>query len=394
MSPRRALQSATAMCRLSSATSARALSARALSTIDSKLTTSVNKPTEPPLGLFGRIRQKFSRKKAVPAPVAKDTRPFFTRKWHKWSGQLRMETEIADLLLLDKFTSLSESLKSCDMPAGHPCHVLSEHSRSLVKGLWRLDILDKTTKVARILSELEKYHYDEQEKRKHNIEDLVEMSRQNAQAWRWDCEAALRLSLFQLYSKRLLAAVLEGAISIENVHSEEVLLKMVDTFLLGTSAERVAGHLQLYSPNMDQAQLQDAFYVVYDPEVATTSSALMIVKGLHADHAKKLPKFAELYLLDRLELNVKSRSVFCWADRQFTGIKPLADDHSFSVKEIISSREEYFEEGVEVGKLFSEAVAADRRVHYHDSKENRDTARKGVAFLVSCILLDAYFGQM
>jgi len=324
----------------------------------------------------------------------KDTRPFFTRKWHKWSGQLRVETEIADLFLLEKFATLSESLKACEMPADHPCVALAEHSRSLVKGLWHLDILDKTTKVSRILTELEKYHFSEQEKRKASIEDFVERVKENSPQWRGNCEAALRLSLFQLYSKRLLAAVTEGAISIDNLHSEEVLLKMVDTFLMGTSAERIGAHLQLYAPNMDQAQLQDAFYVIYDPEVATASSALLAVKGLHADHVKKVPKFAELYLLDRLELNVKSRSVFCWADRTYTGIKPFADDHSFSTEELISSREEYFEEGVEVGKLFSEAVAADRRVHYNDSKENRDTARKGVAFWIACIILDAYFGQM
>jgi len=367
-----------------------AASVRALSTVASKQdVTTLDKPP----GFFGRILARFSRKKAVPAPV-KDTRPFFTRKWHQWSGQMRIETEIADLFLLDKFATLSESLKTCDMPVDHPCVSLAEHSRSLVRGLWRLDIIDKTTKVTRVLAELEKYHFDEQEKRKGGIEDFVERVKEDSQLWRRDCEAALRLSLFQLYSKRLLAAVKEGVVPIDNLHGEEVLLKMVDTFLMGSAAERVAAHMLLYGRNMDQAQLQDAFYVIFDPEVATTSSALLVVKGLHADHVKKIPKFAELYLLDRLELNVKSRSVFCWADRAYTGYKPLADDHSISTEELIGSRVEYFEEGVEVGRLFSEAVAADRRVHYNDTKENRDTMKKGFAFWISCIVLDAYFGQM
>lgn len=128
--------------------------------------------------------------------------------------------------------------------------------------------------------------------------------------------------------------------------------------------------------------------------VAITSSALLSIRGLHADLVKKIPKFTDTYLLDRLELNVKSRCVFCWSDKAFTGFKPLPDDHTVSIPDIISSRIEYFEDGAEIGKLFSEAITSDRRLHYNEKKENRDTVRKGIAFLIGCMVLDSYFSNM
>lgn len=347
---------------------------------------------------FARIRSMFSKKKEVDLGPVVPKKPYFQRKWRQWSGQLAIETEIADLFLLEKFASLTESLNISDLPELHPCQEIASESRILIKDLWRLDIIDKSTKIKHVFKELEKYHNREQERRKKDVENFVSLVKDNSgdikNQWRWDCEATLRLSICQLYSQRLVVAIEEGTIPVDALHSEEKMLSIVNTILLGSTAERVAEHLRLYSPSLDQASLQDAFYVLYDPEVATVSSALMIVRGLHNDLAKQIPKFTDSYLLDRLELNVKSRSVFCWSDEKFTGIKPLADDHVIPIEDIIKSRAEYFEEGGEVAKQFVEHLTGDRRMHYHDSKDFRETAQKGFAFWMGCIVLDSYFTHM
>ncbi len=350
----------------------------------------------PRKGIFARLRSSFKKqdKEVLSAPQ----KPFLRRTWHKWSGQLAVETEIADIFLLEKFINLSESLKVCDIPATHPCNELAARSRDLLRDVWRVNILDKTTKIRHVFKELEKYHNQEQERRKGDIENFTALAALNSgsatNAWRWDCEAALRLSLTQVYCQRLVVALEEGEIPVDNLHDEDKIIRLLDAFLLGSSDQRIEEHLRLYLPALDQASLQNAFYVMYDPEVATVGSALKIVRGLHKDLAKQIPKFADSYLLDRLELNVKSRSVFCWSDPNFNGIKPLADDHVISIEDLVKSRAEYFEEGGEVGKQFMEALTGDRRVYYFEKKELRSTARKGALFWLGCVVLDSYFTNM
>ena len=48
-----------------------------------------------------------------------------------------------------------------------------------------------------------------------------------------------------------------------------------NSFLLGSGAERIASHLQAFSknPGIEQGELQDCFYIIYDAEVASVISA-------------------------------------------------------------------------------------------------------------------------
>ena len=62
-----------------------------------------------------------------------------------------------------------------------------------------------------------------------------------------------------------------------------------------------------------QALLQSSFYSVLEPEVETVSEAAMTVLESHKDHMKALLKITPTYLLDKLEVNVKSRCVFAWS---------------------------------------------------------------------------------
>jgi hypothetical protein len=72
-------------------------------------------------------------------------------------------------------------------------------------------------------------------------------------------------------------------------------------------------HIEFFRSKYSQYQLQDCFYALYDAEVATVLSAFLSVKGLTKKDIKTINAFARTFLLDKLELNVKSRCVFSWS---------------------------------------------------------------------------------
>ena len=375
------------------------------------------------MGLLSGIRERFNTKKK-PAEqggalqkqkvAVQDSRPYFQRKWHVWSGALAAEQEVADTFLLEKFLSLSASLKERDFPADHPLQDIAAKAKAVVREQWAasaevpedpalspslsLSQQAAPSRVSCVLRAANAYLRSQQELHKPDIENYVELARDNAGArggeWMWGAEAALRASVLQLYCDKLLGAVAEGSLPAEALNSEEVLTGLVDNFLLASGSSRLAVHLQLYGPELDQAQLQDALYAFSDPEVGAVSSALSIVHGLHKDHAKGIPKYASTYLLDVLELNVKSRCVFCWSDEAFSGIKPPEDDHTVSVDMLLASRETYFEEGVDIGNACATAIAMERRRHYGEKAETRAELRKGAAFFLACCVVDTYVTYM
>lgn len=71
----------------------------------------------------------------------------------------------------------------------------------------------------------------------------------------------------------------------------------------------------MYGDKVDQYQLQFSFYTLYEPEIQSSVQLLSNYTGTNKKLLKELPKFASTYLLDILELNTKSRSVFCWSGK-------------------------------------------------------------------------------
>jgi hypothetical protein len=73
-------------------------------------------------------------------------------------------------------------------------------------------------------------------------------------------------------------------------------------------------HLRVWGDgkSFQQTQLQDAFYAIYEPEVLTASFIFSEFKKDDVRYVKQIKKFSSSYLLDKMELNSKSRSVFCW----------------------------------------------------------------------------------
>ena len=59
---------------------------------------------------------------------------FFARRIHKWSGKEVIETEIVDLLMLDHFSQLADTLQTFTFQSNHPLTRISKESHSLVAG--------------------------------------------------------------------------------------------------------------------------------------------------------------------------------------------------------------------------------------------------------------------
>lgn len=76
------------------------------------------------------------------------------------------------------------------------------------------------------------------------------------------------------------------------------------------------GHLRLIghgNVKFTQALLQSSYYSLLEPEVAAVTEACTTVLEDSTDHVKAIKKVTPIYLLDKLELNVKSRCVFAWS---------------------------------------------------------------------------------
>lgn len=214
--------------------------------------------------------------------------------------------------------------------------------------------------------------------------------------WQFEAQTCLRLALLREYLSRLRRGVVDGDVRSERLVGPRAdkLLRLCDAVLLGSASERLLEHLVLFDDeagNFSQGSLQDAFYLLYEPEVQTVVSALMTVDDLHADHRKKkgVVKFASTYLLDRLELNVKSRCVLAWCDPNYKGFNALPDTVRASLPEILSSRAQYFEQGLAVGHTLIHDVMADRRLHFFDRGEMRESVRNGAVFIACVSVLDA-----
>jgi len=200
-------------------------------------------------------------------------------------------------------------------------------------------------------------------------------------------QAALRILNCELYLKNMLKLVINGDLDISRIN-ENRLLQICDAFLLGKASDRILEHLTLYSSEFNQWQLQDSFYQIFEQEVQAVTNTFLLVRGLRKLHFKNLPKYSGSYLLDVLDLNMKSRCVFSWSDPNFTGLKPLPDDHIIPLDTLMISRRLYFNNSIEIGSMFAKDYLGSRRAAYTDKKDTRDTLRNGFYFLVVTCFLD------
>lgn len=67
--------------------------------------------------------------------------------------------------------------------------------------------------------------------------------------------------------------------------------------------------------HFNQASLQASYYTLFEPEVEASCQTILRLIAFSKDNVKGIRKAAKTYLLDKLELNVKSRCVFAWSGK-------------------------------------------------------------------------------
>ena len=196
-------------------------------------------------------------------------------------------------------------------------------------------------------------------------------------------EFEMRRTLLKEY---LLETKKSGATGVMDNLTETKALRLIDTFLLGTSSERIAEHLSLYQSPLTCATLQDAFYVLYEPEVKLVGDLMTTTPrfGVKA-HKKPLKSYLSTYLLDELELNVKTRCVFVWVGDSWREMKAIDDKDVEPIGDLLRTRRLYFEEGAGVSKALCDGYISKMRLMDYENKDWRTTVMRGwVYFFFIC----------
>lgn len=228
--------------------------------------------------------------------------------------------------------------------------------------------------------------------------------------WQFPAQTVLRVALLRHYLLRLRKAVTEGDVPAARLQGDVALARLTDAVLLGTSSERLFEHLSLFSGSGQETftlgKLQDAFYTIFEPEVLVAMTIIAGPVELLPEHRKNLPvhtkkkrwwhrspktpeSLTTSYLLDKFELNVKSRCVFAWSDPEFRGFT-IEDNAKISLEAALEARAAYFESGLSVGHQMTSDFTADRRLLYHDRKELRESLRNGAVFVAIVTVLDMF----
>ena len=135
-------------------------------------------------------------------------------------------------------------------------------------------------------------------------------------------ETGLRVRLLKNYLTSILKSIEEKDIDITYL-TKSHLDRLVEAFLIGSGSERIVQHILLYGEKLNQIKLQECFYTLYEPEVITCESILTSFKSLEKKNIKSIPKFSKNYLLDVMELNIKSRCVFNWSGTFFSSMDKI-----------------------------------------------------------------------
>lgn len=307
-------------------------------------------------------------------------------------SQKIQKLEATELSLLNSFGSyVMKSLPKLSPHREHPIRSIAkearqilaleyESSRSLYKSIDKVDEVLKSN-----LSDFQQ------------IADIGDNSTEITPAKKLELdmmiETGFRLHFTKEYFARMQKAFDDNELDQDLISSSRA-CRLLDSIMLGNSSERIQEHIGIYgikNPNLTQDQYQGCLYALYEPEVETVAARMQSLNYLEDKKMKKkkvIPKVAKTFLLDNLELNTKIRCMMAWSDPDYTGFKPLPDDHSVSVEELVKARNDFFEDGAKVGEKFVEEILTQRREFYNQKQETRSTMVQGVLFFTGTCLLD------
>ena len=203
--------------------------------------------------------------------------------------------------------------------------------------------------------------------------------------------AALKLLALKKYCEGMEAALQEGYVVVQPSKLAAPLFPLIDAALLGTGSERLVEHMRLCGETFTQQQLQSSLYLALEPDVAATTEVLLEQVSMDEKKRKELDKYAKTYLLDVVELNVKSRCVFNWSSPNFLlngGVKPVEDDDTLVVGDLTAGRHEFFPEAASTGAMFHKDYTGKRREVYEKKRQNNKTMWNGIYFFMGTMVFD------
>lgn len=182
--------------------------------------------------------------------------------------------------------------------------------------------------------------------------------------------------------------------------NEKAVLSLIDSFLLGTASERLVEHMKLYKSPFSPGSLQDCFYQIFEAEISVVSNIFLTFDTFEGKKnnkkAKAFKKWMDTYLLDGLELNMKSRCVIAWAEGDNHQHRPGTEDAFRVMKETdtvtqmeaIVSRKKYFPEGLEISNHMVKKYVEELRKKDYDKGDFRKKAVQGLIFWIGICTID------
>eukprot|EP01039_Chlorochromonas_danica_P010333 gene10332-11437_t len=163
--------------------------------------------------------------------------------------------------------------------------------------------------------------------------------------------------------------------------------RFLDAVLLGTASERIAEHMSLFGSKMTEEGLQLCLHACAEADVQTGLFLIdSCTTNLHKKCRQRAQKLAKIYLLDTVELNVKSRSIYSWSatEKGKDGLPPPQQETSV----LLYGRRAFFPEAESLVTAYLNELQREDEELDANEEEWKGYYKKGSVFLVVTILLD------
>ena len=303
-----------------------------------------------------------------------------------WSRFQKQPKKSEDIALLQRLADICKSLEHIPYSDMHPAHDIA---KSLVRQIEELDENNDIQKLLQMLFDKISTIFEEFEEHLSELPDAG-----FGDTTRFD--TGLRVLLYKNYILNIQKAVESEEFPVTNLNSTK-LIELTEVILRGSADERLVISLKIFAGDhnvMSPPLLQESLYSIYEPEVETCKYILLGLQRLHKDHIKKVPKFTKTYLLDILELNSKSRCIFCWSDPKFEGFHMHPDTDTKTINELLECRRKYFADLTRVGFKYVDAYRIERDMYWVDKEEFNENMRYGFVFFILTCIADYYIGMI
>lgn len=145
---------------------------------------------------------------------------------------------------------------------------------------------------------------------------------------------------------------------------------------------------------LSEQGMEDAVHTVLNPVIATAATLYPSLPGVNKAQKKAFVKFIKSYTRDHTDLPSKLRCVFHWTEPPQESLPtkppPVPVPKVIDLPGYLKTQEENFPDMHQVGKGSMELYKRVREAYYHQKKEDRDTFRTGVVYLIALGFADVY----